>query len=121
MSESTSKSLEDAMIRRVVADYKVAYPDPLVVRAGEVLNVGKEDPDYPGWVWCEDRKGKGGWVPDDCLELVGESAKARYDYAATELAATVGEELVVTKEKGGWAWCTNENCQSGWLPLANLG
>jgi hypothetical protein len=46
------------MIRRVVADYKVAYPDPLVVRAGDVLNVGKEDPDYPGWVWCEDRNNK---------------------------------------------------------------
>jgi hypothetical protein len=63
---------------------------------------------------------KGGWVPDDCIELVGESARARYDYAATELAATVGEELVVTKEKGGWALCTNGSGQSGWLPLANL-
>ena len=91
------------MLRRAVTDYQVAYPDPLVVRAGDVLNVGNEDADYPGWVWCE---GKGGWVPDDCIELGGESARARYDYAATELAATVGEELVVTKEKGGWGLCT---------------
>ncbi len=108
------------MTRRVVADYQVAYPDPLVVRAGDVLSVGKEDSDYPGWVWCEDRNGKGGWVPDDCIELVGKFARARYDYAATELAATVGQELVVTREKRGWALCTNESGQSGWLPLANL-
>ncbi len=39
------------MTRWVLADYQVAHPDPLVVRAGEVLDVGKEDPDYPGWVW----------------------------------------------------------------------
>jgi len=109
------------MTRRVVADYTVSYPDPLVVRAGDLLNVGNEDADFPGWVWCEDRNGKGGWVPDDCIELGGERARARYDYAATELAATVGEELVVTKEKGGWALCINESGQRGWLPLANLG
>ncbi len=32
----------------------------------------------------------------------------------------MGEELVVTDEKGGWALCTNRSGQSGWLPLANL-
>jgi uncharacterized protein YgiM (DUF1202 family) len=105
---------------RVLAEYQAAYPEPIVVRAGEVLVVGKEDPEYPGWIWCTDRNGKGGWVPDDCVERTGGSARARYDYAATELSASVGEELIMTKEKSGWAWCTNGNGQSGWLPVANL-
>jgi len=103
---------------RVLADYRVSYPDPLVVSAGDELSVGKKDPEYPGWVWCTNSSGKGGWLPDDCIELAGENA--RYDYAATELSATVGEELVMSKEKSGWAWCTNRNGESGWLPLANL-
>ena len=105
---------------RAIAAYRISYPDPLIVRAGDELNVGKEDPEYPGWVWCTDIDGKGGWVPDDCIELAGENARARYDYAATELSATVGEELVMNKEKSGWAWCTNRKGQSGWLPLANV-
>jgi len=105
---------------RVLEDYQAAYPEPIVVRAGEGLVVGKEDPEYPGWIWCTDKKGKGGWVPDDCIERTGGSAKARYDYAATELSATAGEELIMTKEKDGWAWCFNRSGQSGWLPVANL-
>ena len=105
---------------RVLYDYQISYPDPLVVRAGDELIVGKEDPEYPGWIWCTDSNGKGGWVPDDCIELAVENARARYDYAATELAATMGEELVMSKQKSGWAWCTNGNGESGWLPLANL-
>ena len=32
----------------------------------------------------------------------------------------MGEELVMSKEKSGWAWCTNGNGESGWLTLANL-
>jgi uncharacterized protein YgiM (DUF1202 family) len=120
MSEGRLEPKSTQTTCRVLADYQAAYPEPIVVRAGEGLVVGQEDPEYPGWIWCTDRNGKGGWVPDDFIERTGGSAKARYDYAATELSACAGEELIITKEKGGWAWCINGCGQSGWVPVANL-
>jgi uncharacterized protein YgiM (DUF1202 family) len=112
--------VKNPLTYRAIADYQVAYPDPLVVRAGEALVVGKEDPEYPGWVWCKDSTGKGWWFPDDCIERAEGNYRARYDYAATELSATAGEELIMINKKGGWALCTNGRGQSGWLPVANL-
>ena len=121
MSEGRSGQLKSTQTTcRVKAGYHAVYPEPIIVRAGEALVVGKEDPEYPGWIWCTDRNGKSGWVPDDCIEHTGGSAKARYDYAATELSASAGEKLIITEEKGGWAWCINGSGQSGWLPVANL-
>jgi len=53
MSESSLRSSDDPQQTcRVVADYRAAYPDPIIVRAGDELIVGDGDPEYPGWVWC---------------------------------------------------------------------
>ena len=103
---------------RVITDYRAAYPDPIIVSTGDELIFGEGDPEYPGWVWCTDGRGKGGWAPDDCIERTRAGPGARYDYAATELSANAGDELIMSREKSGWAWCTNG--QSGWLPVANL-
>ena len=45
---------------RVLAEYQAAYPEPIVVRAGEVLVVGKEDPEYPGWICAPTGTAKAG-------------------------------------------------------------
>lgn len=105
---------------RVIADYRIAYPDPIVIRGGDDLIVGKEDAEYPGWVWCSSADGKSGWIPGDYIERAEGNARARYDYTAAELSANAGEELTMIEEKNGWAWCTNSKGQSGWLPVANL-
>jgi Variant SH3 domain len=47
---------------RVTTDYRAAYPDPIVMSAGETLRVGEIDPEDAGWVWCTGRTGKSGWV-----------------------------------------------------------
>ncbi len=105
---------------RVIAPYQVAYPDPIVVSAGDEIIVGEEDAEYPGWVWCTNAGGKSGWLPLNCIERSGEANEARYDYSAVELSAEVGEELKASRQESGWAWCVNKNNRGGWIPLANL-
>src|SRR5262245_66535618 len=77
----------------VIEDNNPTYPDPIQVGKGDLLIVGEEDSEYPGWIWCENQKGKRGWVPDDCIETTGSVSRARYDYSAAELRARMGERL----------------------------
>ena len=105
---------------RVIAAWQVTYSDPLTLRAGEEVTVGKHDTEWPGWVWCTNRAGKGGWVPEQYIEEHGSEGAARYDYTAVELAVNVGDELLVGQRINGWVWCTNANGQSGWVPERNL-
>jgi hypothetical protein len=103
---------------RVTAAYQSAFPDPLCVRAGDLLVLGEEDGEYPGWIWATDPEDRSGWAPLDLAHP--ESGLARYDYGAGELDARVGEVLTCEQEHGGWALCTNAAGEKGWIPLANL-
>ena len=101
---------------KVIAAYTAMYPDPIIVKAGDVLKVGAVDPEQPDWHWCEGPDGKSGWVPKDYID--GELAAC--DYSAVELSATEGEQLLFLKELYGWVFCENENGRRGWIPQANL-
>ena len=105
---------------RVMTDYRAAYPDPIVMSAGETLRVGEIDPEYDGWVWCTGRTGKSGWVPQAYIEQRGETGVALRDYDATELSVQAGEELSASDEESGWVWATNSHGQSGWVPAENV-
>lgn len=103
---------------RAIAAYTRLYPDPIAVRAGEPIAVGREDDEYPGWIWCTDKRGRSGWVP---LTIVDRQAGvARQDYSALELSVEPGELLTVEQEESGWALCRNAAGERGWVPLANL-
>jgi hypothetical protein len=65
--------------------------------------------------------GKSAWVPQNWVEIEGDSCVMKRDYNSTELAADVGEVLTVEFEESGWAWVTKEGSESGWVPLVNLG
>jgi uncharacterized protein YgiM (DUF1202 family) len=106
--------------RRVIAAYKSAYPEPLVVRAGEPLTIGQKESEWPGWLWCTTQEGKSRWVPESYVERQGDSGIARCHYEATELSVEAGEELIVGREESGWLWCTNQAGQSGWVPAEHL-
>jgi hypothetical protein len=104
----------------MIEDNEPTYPDPIQVNQGEVLIVGEEDSEYPGWIWCENQEGKRGWVPDDCIETVGSESRAKYDYSAVELRARVGDRLIPLESKYGWVLCTNSAGDRGWLPLTKV-
>lgn len=104
----------------VIVAYQAAYPDPLVVRAGEELTVGEKDSEWEGWLWCTDAAGKSGWVPEGYVERRGARCTAIVDYDGTELSVRVGEELLGGSEESGWIWCTNQAGQSGWVPAEHV-
>jgi hypothetical protein len=104
----------------VIEDNEPTYLDPITLNRGDVLSVGEEDSEYPGWIWCENQKGKCGWVPDDCIESSGEVSRAKYDYSAVELSARVGERLFPIESKYGWVLCSNSDGERGWLPLTKV-
>ena len=56
---------------------------------------------------------------NDAAEL-GQTAMAIKDYDATELTASVGEELKIYYEEFGWCWSSNRNGIKGWIPKKNL-
>lgn len=105
---------------RVILDYRCAYPDPLAICTGEVLAVGECDTEWPGYVWCTNRAGKGGWVPASYLDRQGELGVARCDYTARELTVSAGEILTVEKAESGWLWAVNPAGESGWVPAKHV-
>lgn len=108
---------------RVITAYTAQYPDPITFARGETITVtGREGPwrQNPAWmwVWCEDARGKSGWVPTSYVERRGEGiGSGLRDYSAVELSVLAGELLTVEDEEAGWLLCVTEDGRRGWIPL----
>jgi hypothetical protein len=48
---------------RVRLEYKVEYKNPIHVNAGEIVQAGRADHDYSGWIWCRAADSREGWIP----------------------------------------------------------
>ena len=59
---------------RVQRKYEAQYRDPIQVKAGESVEVGRADNDDPGWLWCRAMDCREGWVPVELLS--GQEARA---------------------------------------------
>lgn len=105
---------------KVKANYTSSSLDPIFILKGEPLVVAYESEVYPGWIWCINNEGKGGWAPASCLEINGESAVARQDYDGAELTVRNGDELTVIREEQGWCWCVFGDSDRGWVPVEIL-
>ena len=105
---------------RVIEDYISPYTEPWIMAKGEILTVGEKDTEWTGWIWCTNKEGESRWVPENYLEIDGNSGKAKQDYNSTELSVKVGEELIFEKEEAEWYWCTNQAGKSGWVPIKNV-
>src|SRR5262245_56887445 len=93
---------------------------PIVVRKGELLTVGREDDEWPGWRWCTAANGVAGWIPQTYLIIHGDKGAATCEYDATELLLERDELLTVEKEVNGWVWCSSDDGRRGWTPTRNL-
>ncbi len=113
-------ALEKPRRVRVIKDYTASDPDPLVISAGERLQVGMNDTTWPAFVRCANSAGNEGWVPEDFIERDGEMGIARVDYSAVELTIAAGETLILEKEAGGWYWAMKKTGQSGWIPAEHI-
>jgi len=114
-------SAEAELRVRVIAAYQAPYADPIRATAGEAVTVdGDKKTDIPGWVWCTDRLGRGGWVPERYLERHGTIGRLRCDYDAIELTIQAGEMLIVHKEESGFFWATDRTGRQGWVPVTHV-
>jgi SH3-like domain-containing protein len=105
---------------RVVRDHEPIYPDPIVLRPGDRVRLGREDDEFPGWVWCTAPDGREGWVPLAILRREGLEAVARRDYRAVELAVKRGQRVEAREELSGWFWVADADAREGWVPAECL-
>ena len=105
---------------RVITPHQSTDPDPLIVGRGDCLGFERRETVWPGWIWCTTDSGKSAWVPENWVEIEGDSCVMKRDYDATELSLEVGETVTVEFEESSWAWVTKQSGESGWVPLENL-
>jgi len=118
MDEDAVKRENDEVRRvvRVVAPYEAAYDGSLRLRPGDIVTVGDGDDRWPAFRWCTTRGGAAGWVPENYLEIRGETGRAVREYDTNELTVVIGERLEVLAEMGGWLRCRHPSGELGWLP-----
>lgn len=97
--------------------WRATHEPALRVEAGERLAVGRRDDEWPGWVWCENAAGLGGWLPE---EVVG-GGRALAAFDARELTVAAGEALEPGERCAGWTWCRGARGAEGWVPDRCLG
>jgi uncharacterized protein YgiM (DUF1202 family) len=111
----------------VAQDYQAEFPGPIAVEAGEVFTVSEKTSLWEGnpawiWLWCTDRRGKSGWVPQAIIQMEadGQTGTTRAAYDAREFTATAGQELTIEYEESGWFWCHDQEGGRGWIPLSHV-
>jgi len=115
-----NKDIKPGSIALIIKEHQASYPDPLLVKTGDELIVGKQDSQWSEFVWCTNKNGKSGWVPEKHLDRQGERGVAQQKYSTAELTIKVGEMVTLENEDSGWYWVTNKTGQSGWVPMENV-
>jgi hypothetical protein len=87
---------------------------------GDVVEVERDDPNWPDWLLCRLADGARGWLPKADLDVSGTTATLTSDYDSTELSAGEGELVTVERAYGGWTLCATEDGRTGWLPDEKL-
>ena len=105
---------------RIRLQYEVEYLNPIHVKAGERVEVGRADSDCPDWLWSRAADGREGWVPVELLSAERPTATILVDYSAKELAVKIGEEVEVEEIRHGWALVRNTQGEIGWIPESHI-
>ncbi len=104
----------------VISDHTEEPSEPLCVRAGDLLRFERCPTKWQDWIWCTDRRGHTGWVPEGWVLIRGDTCKMKRDYTSLELTVCRGEVLVVHETESGWAWAEKLSGEKGWVPLECL-
>lgn len=108
----------------VTQSYQRQYEDPISVKAGEAVRITERDlwgndERYP-WIWCINSAGKGGWTPEQYIEVTGETGIAKQAYSALELTVATGDVVTIEREANGWYWVINQAGNEGWVPITHI-
>ncbi len=105
---------------RAVKPWQPHYPNPIRGAAGEQWTLGREDDEYPGWIWATDTAGRQGWVPTAWLRVEGDGGVLLRDYTAAELVLVPGDVVSGELVESGWLWAMAADGRIGWAPLECL-
>ncbi len=100
--------------------YTSQYPDPIGFDAGAVVQVERDDPEYPGWFWCRAPSGRKGWVHRSFLAACAGTTTSVQDYSAKELTVVGGERGTLLHSLDGWAYIRLDNGDEGWIPQSHV-
>jgi SH3 domain/Variant SH3 domain len=102
---------------RVVEAHTIPERQPLRLAAGDLVDVGRRDDDWPTFVFVTAGHGSG-WVPSRYLSAESGQAAVRTPYDTTELPTTEEETLEVLRrdDESGWLWCRSRDGHEGWVP-----
>lgn len=101
---------------RVVEEHRASFPNAMMAVESDVVTVGREDPEMPGWHWCRDRNGVDAWVPESHISIQDDKGVFTQDYNSVELNARKGEIIQYLGETLGWVECLNSEWRYGWIP-----
>jgi Variant SH3 domain len=104
----------------MTASHQPEPGEPLRLKSGDEVTVGRRSERWPAWVMCHAADGMSGWVPEELLAREApefDQATVLHDYDATELEVPEGEVLEVLSELGGWLWSRTEDGRLGWVPV----
>lgn len=108
----------------VIKKHKSNYPNPINVRKGEKVLVGKEyegEEDWVNWRYCyKTDKSQEGWIPEQLLNISSQHGVLKEDYTAKELTINKGKKVEGINELNGWVWCRDSQGREGWIPKLNL-
>lgn len=108
--------LRPKLVGRVRSAHTAPSSDPLEVVEGQNVTVGDESTEWPGFVWCTNLEGKGGWVPEAYLDQATGAGVMRCDYSAAELSVAPGDVLILHRLESGWYWSSTSDGEVGWVP-----
>jgi hypothetical protein len=98
------------------ADYEDKDRNPISLQPGAEVTTGPADRTWPGWIWATDNDGRGGYVPEEILEPLGEGRFAVLQaFDPTVLTIKRGDHLESLRQIGGWHWCRNGAGTEGWV------
>ncbi|KXF82306.1 SH3 domain-containing protein [Enterovibrio coralii] len=106
----------------VIEQHVSEYPDPIVLRKGEVVELGDGDDEYPHWIFVTTESGSQGWAPEQFIEPQPCSQKGKLldDYDALELNTVLGEQLTVLFELNDWYRVRRPTSEIGWVPVSTV-
>lgn len=109
------------MRARLLSNYRSTYLHPIRLHAGEIVELGVRDEEWPAFAWVRTADGNAGWAPHAWLRPLDDGrVEALCDYHARELEADRGDIVLLHYEHGGWWWSERADGSCGWLPAAEL-
>jgi hypothetical protein len=101
----------------ITQEHRASFDYALVVEKGDIVEIGKEDMDSPGWYWCKGPDSVEAWVPETYLFIDGERGLLKQPYNSTEHSVVRDEVVQYLGDTMGWMECLDRNWKYGWIPL----